>query len=179
MHPRCVEDPMTTTLSASIPSERFVALVGLLNRECTLVERLLFKLTEVEMLATAGESRFMGLMVDEVESVSGELGAVELARGILVADLAHRLGLEADDTPLSELIPYAPQDTAGSLVELRHRLSALAGDLEMVGARGTGAVHSRLGTVRSALDNAESSHQARPGHDRAGDVMPQQVDHGL
>jgi hypothetical protein len=172
----------TATGAASLPSEQFTALVGLLNQECTLVERLVFKLTEAELLASAGEARFMALMVDEVEAVAGDLGSIELARGILVADLAHELGLESDDTPLAELISYAGSDTAGPLEELKERLQALTAQLEAVTQRGSDVVASQLVDVQATLERVEPTAPGRNAYDRwgagvAGAVQPTRFDH--
>ncbi len=146
---------MTSTGSASIPAERFVALVGLLNREARLLERLIFKLTETELLVAAGESRFMGLILDEVDDVSSDLGGIEVARSMLVADLADALGLD-DDVSLQELIAYAPSDTSPLLIELRDRLSAAADELARVAASGSGTTEAQLERVNGTLARLEA-----------------------
>ena len=141
---------ISSTGSASIPAERFVALVGLLNREARLLERLVFKLTETELLTAAGESRFMGLILDEVDDVSADLGGIEVARSMLVADLCDALGID-DDVPLQELIAYAPADTSSLLFELRDRLITAADDLATVAASGSGTTKAQIERVADTL----------------------------
>ena len=141
---------MTTTGSASIPAERFVALVGLLNREVRLLERLVFKLTETELLTAAGEARFMGLILDEVHDITADLGGIEVARSMLVADLCDSLGI-SDEVPLEELAAYAPSDAAPLLMELRERMIVAANDLEAVAATGSHASREQLDRVSTSL----------------------------
>ena len=157
-----------TTSTASVPADRFIALVGVLTRECDLVEKLVFKLTEAELLATAGEIRFMGYMIDEVDDAAGELGAVELARGILVADLARELGFGSDDVPLTELVPYAPTDVADALLRLRDRLSAVTGQLESATRRGRAVAAAQLDEVHAALERTEPLASGGAGYNRWG-----------
>lgn len=145
---------MTSTGSSSIPAERFVALVGLLNREARLLERLVFKLAETELLTAAGESRFMGLILDEVDDVSKDLGGIEVARSMLVADLCDALGLQ-DDISLHELIAYAPADTSPLLDELRDRMIAAANEVTEIAAQGSSTTQAQLDRVSSTLERLE------------------------
>ncbi len=158
---------MSTTGSASIPSERFVALVGLLNREVRLLDRLVFKLTETELLTSAGEARFMGLILDEVDDVSTDLGGIEVARAMLVADLADALGVE-EEVSLQELIAYAPADTAPLLNELRERMITAAGDLERVAAGGSETSRRQLERVSGALERLQPGLVGPSAYDEFG-----------
>ncbi len=158
---------MSTTGSASIPSERFVALVGLLNREVRLLERLVFKLTETELLTSAGEARFMGLILDEVDDVSTDLGGIEVARAMLVADLANSLGVD-EEVSLQELIAYAPADTAPLLHELRDRMITAAHDLEHVAAGGSETSRRQLERVSGALERLQPGMTGASAYDEFG-----------
>lgn len=164
-------------------TELFNALTGLLSRECDLVDKLVFKLTEAELLATAGEARFMGLMVDEIDAVTEELGSVELARGLLVSDIAHSAGLLSDDVPLSDLIVATPAEAVGPLTALRQRLLASTSGLGAATGRARASVDSRLGELHRVLDRIEPAVRSRGGYDRwgAGTAMgtqsPSRFDH--
>jgi len=147
---------MTSTGSSSIPAERFVGLVGLLNREARLLERLVFKLAETELLTGAGESRFIGLILDEVDDVSKDLGGIEVARSMLVADLCDSLGLQ-DDISLHELIAYAPAETSPLLHELRDRMIAAANDVSEIAAQGSSTTKAQLDRVSTTLEHLEPS----------------------
>lgn len=158
---------MSSTGSASVPTERFVALVGLLNREVRLLERLVFKLTETELLTSAGEARFMGLILDEVDDVSTDLGGIEVARAMLVADLANALGVP-EDVSLQELVAYAPADTAPMLNELRERMIAAAQDLEQVAAGGSETSQLQLRRVSGALERLQPGLTGAAAYDEFG-----------
>lgn len=149
---------MTSHQGNPLLADRFVALVGLINRECALLEHLVFKLRSAELLATAGESRFLTFITDEVDAAGSDLGAIEVARALLVADITQVLGLE-DDATLLELAAHAPAEVAGPLYHARDRLITLMNDLDAAAAVATGAVNERLAEVTTALDRV---HPNRP-----------------
>lgn len=148
----------TSTGSLSLPADRFARLAALLDRECTLMDQLLFKVTAAQLLVLAGEVDLLDLIADEVDGAGRDLGAVELARGVLVADLAYQLGLEPDDVPLSQLVPYAPPDIAPPLDELGRRLGGLVTQLEIVTRRGSDALRAQVDYLRETVERIE--HQA-------------------
>ncbi len=147
-----------TTHANPMLADRFVALVGLINRECALLEHLIFKLRSAELLANAGESRFLTFITDEVDAAGSDLGAIEVARALLVADVTQMLRI-SDEATLLELAALAPAEVAGPLYHARDRLIGLMNDLDAAAAVATGAVNDRLNEVTTALERV---HPDRP-----------------
>ena len=77
-------------------------------RERELLELLLFKMVEEQLLLAAGRSRWLGRATHEVEIVLQEIRKAELTRALEVAAVAEMLGLGPDPS-LRELA-----DAAGS-----------------------------------------------------------------
>lgn len=164
---------MATRAITSTPhADRFAALVGVINRECALLQHLVFKLRSAEMLANAGEARFITLISDEVDAAASDLGAIEVARAVLVADVTHQLGIP-DDATLAELADHAPEEIFAPLHQARNRLIDLMSELDDAARAATGAVTDRLNEVNGALDHAPSGEPAG-GTDRyaVGDFLP-------
>lgn len=76
-------------------------------RERQLLELLLFKLEEEQLLLTAGRSRWLGQATREVESVLDEIRSAEIARALAVDELAPTVGLPTT-AGLAELAEAAP-----------------------------------------------------------------------
>jgi hypothetical protein len=76
-------------------------------QERRLLELLLFKLEEEQLVLTSGRSRWLGQATREVESVLDEIRSAELARAVEVEDVAAALGLPGS-VSLAELADAAP-----------------------------------------------------------------------
>ena len=76
-------------------------------RERRLLEMLLFKLEEEQLVLTAGRSRWLPQATREVEAVLDEIRSAEIARAVEVEDVAATLGL-AGNASLAELAAAAP-----------------------------------------------------------------------
>ena len=109
----------------------------------------------------------MGLILDEVDDVSTDLGGIEVARAMLVADLANALGVD-EEVSLHELIAYAPADTAPVLHELRQRMIAAARDLEEVAAGGSETSRRQLQRVSGALERLQPGLTGASAYDEFG-----------
>ncbi len=144
---------MANSSSPSV-ADRFVALVGVLNRECELLEHLVFKLREAELLADAGEGRFLMYMTDEIDGAASNLGSVEVARAVLVSDLTGALGLD-DDASLLELAEHADALTAAPLLAARTKLLELMAEVDAASGTAADVVSGRLDEVALALDRVE------------------------
>ncbi len=66
---------------------------NILWRERQLLELLVFKLEEEQLVLAAGRTRWLGHATREVESVLEEIKRIELERAVLVADAGRELGL--------------------------------------------------------------------------------------
>ena len=82
-------------------------LSALLWRERELLEFLVFKLEEEQLLLTAGKSRWLQHATREVEQVVDRLRTAGLGRSVEVAALAKQWGTDEDAT-LRELVTHAP-----------------------------------------------------------------------
>lgn len=80
---------------------------SILWRERELLDLLLFKLEEEQLLLAAGRSRWLGHATREVEMVLEELRRAELGRAVEVEAVAVSLGLEPG-VSLRELAEQAP-----------------------------------------------------------------------
>ncbi|WP_150308007.1 flagellar protein FlgN [Planctomonas psychrotolerans] len=82
-------------------------LSALLWQERELLELLVFKLEEEQLLLTAGKSRWIEHATREVEQVLQRLRNAGLARSVQVSTLAREWGT-AEDAPLRDLVASAP-----------------------------------------------------------------------
>ena len=96
---------------------------SILWRERELLELLLFKLEEEQLLLAAGRSRWLGRATHEVEVVLQEIRKVELTRAIEVQHVGTALGL-GDDPSLRRLAEAAGSPWTEILLD--HRDAFLA-----------------------------------------------------
>ena len=101
---------------------------SILWRERELLELLLFKLEEEQLLLAAGRSRWLGHATREVEMVLDEIRRAELGRAVEVEAVAVSLGLEPG-VSLRELAEQAPAPWDDILRE--HRNAFLAASQEI------------------------------------------------
>jgi len=78
-------------------------------RERELLELLVFKLTEEQLLLTSGKARWLQYATQEVEQVMNKLRTAGLARSIEVASLAEEWGIDENST-LRELTVHSTDD---------------------------------------------------------------------
>lgn len=172
---------MSESQLSTVAAERFTALVGVLNRERDALERLVFKLTQAGMLAEAKEARFMAMISDEIDTVAADLGGLELARAMIVDDVAAALSLTDDEPSLAGLIARAPEPVREPLIQLHHDLTKLMTDLDEVRERGSWAITERIAAMQADLERLESAGLGADGYDRWGhvssaDVVPTRFD---
>ena len=159
-----------TTSTKLLINERYIALVGVLNRELVILERLVFKLTQAEMLTRAGESRFLANIFDEIDAVRDDLGALEVARSMLVGDVTAALGLANDSLTLSQLIAYAPDLAVEPLEGLLRRLTESMDEVTELKELGSRAVMERIDQISRAMDRVEPGAFGQGEYDHAGFV---------
>jgi hypothetical protein len=104
---------------------------NILWRERQLLELLVFKLEEEQLVLAAGRSRWLAYATREVENVLGEIKRVELERAVQVADAGRELGLSGSPT-LRELsgLTDAPWDNIFN--EHRRALLTLAQEIDAI-----------------------------------------------
>lgn len=101
---------------------------SILWRERELLDLLLFKLEEEQLLLAAGRTRWLAHATREVEMVLGEMKRAELGRAVEVEAVAVSLGLQPG-VSLRELAEVAPPPWGGILQE--HRKAFLAATEEI------------------------------------------------
>ena len=126
---------------------------NVLWRERQLLELLLFKLEEEQLLLAAGRSRWLAHATREVETVLAEIRRVELTRAADVEKLAVSLGL-APTASLRELAEVAPppwntvfNDHREAFLSATQEISALAQDNRELLSRGYQAARSVLSSL--------------------------------
>jgi hypothetical protein len=96
----------------------------LLWRERELLELLMFKLEEEQLLLTTGKSKWLPFATKEVEQVLVRLRTAGMERTVESAVLAAEWGLP-DDATLRDLVQHAPSDAWRDIFS--SHLSALTG----------------------------------------------------
>ena len=104
---------------------------NILWRERQLLELLVFKLEEEQLVLAAGRSRWLAYATREVENVLGEIKRIELERAVQVADAGRELGLSGAPT-LRELSGLTPSPWDGIFAEHRRALLTLAQEIDAI-----------------------------------------------
>jgi hypothetical protein len=149
-------------------NERYIALVGVLNRELVLLERLIFKLNEAELITRAEESRFLPNIFDEIDAVETDLGALEVARSMLVGDVTAALGLANDSLTLSQLIEFAPDLAVEPLEGLMRRMTEAMEEIKGLRERGSRLIIARLDQINAAIERVEPGVFSQDGYNEHG-----------
>ncbi len=104
---------------------------NILWRERQLLELLVFKLEEEQLVLAAGRSRWLPHATREVETVLAQLKKLELERAIHVEALARALG-HVGSPSLRELATLAPAPWDNIFGEHRRALMELASEIDGV-----------------------------------------------
>lgn len=121
-----------------------------------MLELLLFKLTEEQLLLTSGRTAWLSKATREVEQVVTRLYEVELLRDVQAAQVAAEWGAEESAT-LRDLIPHAPAPWDEVLAAHLEALTQLTTEIRAV--RDTNATFLREGlrATQETLATAEVS----------------------
>jgi hypothetical protein len=126
---------------------------AILWKERHLLEVLLFKLEEEQLLLAAGRTRWLPRATHEIDMVLEELGRTEMERAKAVAGLAGELGLSSEPS-LSRLTEAAPPPWPVMLAEHRQALLTLSRDVTGVASDNAGVLAGRLAAALDRLDAA-------------------------
>jgi hypothetical protein len=102
---------------------------SVLWRERELLDLLLFKLEEEQLLLAAGRTRWLGHATREVEMVVEEIKKAELTRAIEVQAVADTLGLDGD-VSLAGLADKVPAPWGDILREHRAALIGVSAEIQ-------------------------------------------------
>jgi len=139
----------------------------LLWRERELLELLVFKLEEEQLLLTAGRSKWLHHATREVEAVLARLRTAGIARTVEASAVAIGWGLP-DDATLRQLVEAAPDDVWQDI--LRAHLTALTAlTAQIAEVRDTNLTYLRAGTraTQETLATVGAAGPAR-GYDGRG-----------
>jgi len=125
---------------------------NILWRERQLLELLVFKLEEEQLVLAAGRARWLGHATREVESVLEEIKRVELERAMLVADAGRELGLSGMPT-LKELASLSAPPWDGIFSEHRRALLNLAQEIDVITKSNREMLQRGHQATREALAN--------------------------
>jgi flagellar biosynthesis/type III secretory pathway chaperone len=146
---------------------------NVLWRERHLLELLIFKLEEEQLVLASGRTRWLAHSTREVETVLAEIKRVELDRAIQVQELAQVMQL-ASSPSLRELAETAPSPWDTLLGEHRRALLELAQEIDTVAqanremlSRGQQATREALASTFGELDL-----RTYDPHGTTGDTSP-------
>jgi len=123
---------------------------NILWRERQLVELLVFKLEEEQLIFAAGRNRWLAHARREVENVVGEIRRVELEWAVQVADTGRELGIP-DAPTLRDLVSLTPTPWDGIFAEHRRALVDLAREIEAIRTSNRELSRRAQGTARPTL----------------------------
>lgn len=117
-----------------------------------LVELLLFKLVEAQLLLAADETRFIPSALSEVEEVIDRIRDAEDDRSATVAELAAEWEVAGPSLSLNEIVRRAPEPHASMLDEHRSAFSRLADEIEQVTRENRRLATDATGRVKALLE---------------------------
>ena len=136
---------------------------GILWKERELLELLLFKLEEEQLVLASGRTRWLAHATREVEFVLEQIRSTELLRAVEVDGVAADLGLGAGPS-LSALADAAPEPWGDLLRSHRDAFLALTAEVQAMAEANRDLLESGSRAVREALqglDRTLSTYTAR------------------
>ncbi len=126
---------------------------NILWRECRLVELLMFKFEEEQLVLASGRVRWLSDATREVETILEAIRCVELERALAVADAAVELGMPEPES-LRALVATVPPPWDGIFADHRRALLRLAREIDAIAGSGrhpdTDSPMSRVGSDLSS-----------------------------
>ena len=154
---------------------------NILWRERQLLELLVFKLEEEQLVLASGRTRWLSHATREVETILEEIKRVELERAMAVAGSAGELGLSAVPT-LRELAAVAPTPWDGIFAEHRRALLTLAQEIEAITksnremlTRGQQAAREALASLGEIDIDAYDAHGTLPDRSLALRIVDEAI----
>ncbi len=120
---------MAVQMDMDTELHEFADLTNLLWREREVLNLVLFKLIEEQLVVAAGQTRWLPDANRELESALDELRTTEVLRAVESDALTDRLGLGPDAT-LAEIAEVAAEPWSAILREHREALLSLAGEVK-------------------------------------------------
>jgi hypothetical protein len=131
-------------------TQDFSAIASLLWREREILETVLFKIVEEQLVLSSGQTRWLAPANRELQSALDQLRVTEVARAVQVDELCERLGRPAGAT-LVELAELAPAPWADILLDHREALRTLAAEIDAAAGENRRLLDAGSRAVREAL----------------------------
>ncbi len=119
-------------------------------RERELLESLLFKLEEEELVLASGRSRWVGRATREVEGVLDQIRGIELGRAIEADDAARQVGI-AEGASLQELAAAAPSPWNDLLRSHHVALTDISSQIEAIAHSNRQVLADSVRTTQESL----------------------------
>ena len=116
------------------------------------MERVCHRATATALLATAGESRFLGQATDELADALAKLGSIEMMRALIVSELAEIWNVPDTELPLAEIALRAGVEHADILDQHLHALRGLTKKVDALVDEAKDVVTERLQSVHTGID---------------------------
>lgn len=126
-------------------------LVAQLGRQRQLVEYLLFKLLEAQLLLSSDQAAFVPIAMAEIESVLRRIREEEERREELISSLAEDWGMPPHDLKLAYLTEHAPEPYRTAFSEHRRTFMSLVDQVEKVTRDNRRLATEGLARVQAAL----------------------------
>lgn len=149
--------------------DAWAALCSRLWIERDLLEQLLFRLTEVQLIVATGSTHWLNRADDDARHALLALQDTEVLRAVAVEDLVERCGLGSDCT-LTELIAIAPAPWDSLLTDHCDALRTLALNIDAVANENRRRLRVGLDTTREALERVQA---IRSTYDGRGEAIAQ------
>lgn len=133
-----------------VPAMSLSEVSNILWRERQLLELLVFKLEEEQLVLAAGRNKWLSHATREVETVLEEIKRVELQRSVAVSALGGEMEL-SDSPSLRELSEIAPAPWDGIFNEHRRSLLELAQEIDSVAKANRDVLQRGQQAAREAL----------------------------
>lgn len=128
------------------------ALVRVLTQEQEILETLVRRMAGSAMMVASGEHRYLGMASDEIAETREELGAMELARSLVVDDLAGQLDLSIEEATLATIVTRVPIHYATTLEAQLTDLRRLVAEVQDLAESGAEASADRLQQLRKTVE---------------------------
>ena len=159
---------------------RLTELSTVLWRARELLELLLFKLEQEQLLLAAGRSRWLAHATREVELVLDQIRTTEVMRAAYAQEAAQSLGLPADAS-LAQLADAAPLPWSDLLHDHRKAFMALTAEVTALAEANRGLLTTGLRAARETMLAVTGSVETygRRGQSVAGDRRAHLVDEAV
>lgn len=128
------------------------ALVRVLTQEQEILETLVRRMAGSAMMVASGEHRYLGMASDEIAQTREELGAMEVARALVVDDIAEQLNLTDGEATLATIASRVPLHYATTLEGQLADLRRLVGEIQDLADSGAEASADRLQQIRKTVE---------------------------